>query len=131
MVAGGGGDPATRVGRHAIARPPAQGDGEGLLHRILGQVDVAEDADQGGQRSAGLLTEDPADLRLVEPDSGVAALAVTGCTSRTADQTAAPGSSAPSSAPTTQPTAAPTTRSTAGSAASRCGITLRGSQGRL
>jgi hypothetical protein len=42
----------------------------------------------------------------------VTALAVTGCTSRTADQTAAPGSSAPSSVTTTQPTAA-TTRSTA------------------
>ena len=37
----------------------------------------------------------------------VAALAVTGCTSPSADQTAAPGPSAPSS---------PTTRSTAGSA---------------
>jgi hypothetical protein len=46
----------------------------------------------------------------------VAALAVTGCSSRSADQTAAPASSAPSSAPTTQPTAAATTRSTAGSA---------------
>jgi len=46
----------------------------------------------------------------------VAALAVTGCSSRSGDQTAAPASSAPSSAPTTQPTAAATTRSTAGSA---------------
>ena len=43
----------------------------------------------------------------------VAALAVTGCSSRSADQTATPASSAPSSVPTTQPTAA-TTRSTAG-----------------
>jgi hypothetical protein len=42
----------------------------------------------------------------------VVALAVTGCSSRSADQTAAPASSAPSSVPTTQPT----TRSTAGSA---------------
>ena len=42
----------------------------------------------------------------------VAALAVTGCSSRSADQTAAPASSAPSSVPTTQPT----TSSTAGSA---------------
>jgi hypothetical protein len=46
----------------------------------------------------------------------VAALAVTGCTSRTADQTATPASSAPSSAPTTQPTTVATTRTTAGSA---------------
>jgi hypothetical protein len=56
-------------------------------------------------------------VRIIATAMLVAALAVTGCTSRTADQTAAP-SSAPSSAPTTQPTAAPTTRSTAGSAAS-------------
>jgi hypothetical protein len=42
----------------------------------------------------------------------VAVLAVTGCSSRSADQTAAPASSAPSSVPTTQPT----TRSTDGSA---------------
>jgi hypothetical protein len=46
----------------------------------------------------------------------LAALAVTGCTSRSADQTAAPASSAPSSAPTTQPTTAATTRTTAGTA---------------
>jgi hypothetical protein len=42
----------------------------------------------------------------------VVVMAVTGCSSRTADQTAAPASSAPSSVTTTQPT----TRSTAGSA---------------
>ena len=46
----------------------------------------------------------------------VAALAVTGCSSRRADQTAAPSSSAPSSATTTPPTTAATTRTTAGSA---------------
>jgi hypothetical protein len=46
----------------------------------------------------------------------VAALAVTGCSSRSADQTAAPASSAPSSVTTTQPTTAATTRSTAGTA---------------
>jgi hypothetical protein len=39
----------------------------------------------------------------------VAALAGTGCTSRSADQTAAPGPSGPSSAPTTHSTAASTT----------------------
>jgi hypothetical protein len=55
-------------------------------------------------------------VRIIATAAVVAALAVTGCTSRTADQTAAPASSAPSSVPTTQPTAAATTRSTAGSA---------------
>jgi hypothetical protein len=51
-------------------------------------------------------------VRIIATAVFLAALAVTGCTSRTADQTAAPASSAPSSVPTTQPT----TRSTAGSA---------------
>ena len=51
-------------------------------------------------------------VRIIATAAVVAALAVTGCTSRSADQTAAPASSAPSSVPTTQPT----TRSTAGSA---------------
>jgi hypothetical protein len=51
-------------------------------------------------------------VRIIATAVVVAALAVTGCSSRTADQTAAPASSAPSSAPTTQPT----TRSTAESA---------------
>jgi hypothetical protein len=51
-------------------------------------------------------------VRIIATAAVVAALAVTGCTSRTADQSAAPASSAPSSVTTTQPT----TRSTAGSA---------------
>ena len=45
----------------------------------------------------------------------VAALTVTGCASRSADQTAAASSSSPSSAPTTNPTAGATTQPTAGS----------------
>jgi hypothetical protein len=55
-------------------------------------------------------------VRIITTFVFVAALAVTGCTSRTADQTAAPQSTAPSSVTTTQPTAAPTTGPTAGSA---------------
>jgi hypothetical protein len=51
-------------------------------------------------------------VRIIATTAVVVALAVTGCSSRSADQTAAPASSAPSSVPTTQPT----TRSTAGSA---------------
>jgi hypothetical protein len=45
----------------------------------------------------------------------VAALAVTGCASRTTDQPATPASAAPSSVPTTTPAAAATTRPTAAS----------------
>ena len=70
-IAGSGRDPAARVGRQAVARPSAQGDCECLLDCVLGEVDVAEGADQGGDRSAGLLAEDPADRRFVEPGDGV------------------------------------------------------------
>jgi hypothetical protein len=51
-------------------------------------------------------------VRIIAATAVVVALAVTGCSSRSANQTAAPTSSAPSSVPTTQPT----THSTAGSA---------------
>jgi hypothetical protein len=51
-------------------------------------------------------------VRIIATAAVVAALAVTGCTSRSVDQTAAPASSAPSSVTTTLPT----TRSAAGSA---------------
>jgi hypothetical protein len=59
-------------------------------------------------------------VRIITTFVFVAALAVTGCTSRTADQTAAPGPSGPSSVATTQPTAAPT----AGSAGTTTTTTL-------
>jgi hypothetical protein len=70
-IAGSGRDPAARVGRQTVACPCAQGDGERLLDCVLGEVDVAEGADQGGDRSAGLLAEDPADRPFVEPGYGV------------------------------------------------------------
>jgi hypothetical protein len=53
-------------------------------------------------------------VRIIATAAVVAALAVTGCSSRAADRTAASASSTPSSVSTTQPTAASTTRSTAG-----------------
>jgi hypothetical protein len=55
-------------------------------------------------------------VRIIATVVFVAALAAAGCTSRTADQTAAPASAAPSSVPTTQATTAVPTRPTAGSA---------------
>ena len=55
-------------------------------------------------------------VRIIATLVVLAALAVTGCSSRSADQTAAPASSAPSSVPTTQPTTAAITRTTAGTA---------------
>jgi hypothetical protein len=53
--------------------------------------------------------------RIIATAVFVAALAITGCASRSADQTAAASSSSPSSAPTTNPTAGATTQPTAGS----------------
>ena len=47
-VASGGGQPPTRVGRYAADRPPLARDGECLLGHVLGDVDVAEESDQGG-----------------------------------------------------------------------------------
>jgi len=54
-------------------------------------------------------------VRIIATAVVIAALAVTGCTSRSADQTAAASSSSASSAPTTNPTAGATTQPTAGS----------------
>jgi hypothetical protein len=56
-------------------------------------------------------------VRIIATAVIVAALAITGCTSRSADQTAAASSSSPSSVPTTNPTAGATTQPTAGSTA--------------
>jgi hypothetical protein len=47
-------------------------------------------------------------VRIIATAVFIAALAITGCTSRSADQTAAASSSGPSSAPTTNPTAGST-----------------------
>ena len=57
LVAGRGDDPAARVGRYAGGRPALGRDGEGLLDRLLGEVDVAEEADQGGHRASRALPE--------------------------------------------------------------------------
>jgi hypothetical protein len=54
-------------------------------------------------------------VRIIATAVVVAALAITGCASRSADQTAAASSSGPSSTPTTSPTAGATTQPTAGS----------------
>src|SRR5438046_940997 len=59
-------DPAARIGRDSVARPFAQCDGERILDRILGYVDVTKDADQGGHGSTGPLAEDPVNRGPVE-----------------------------------------------------------------
>ena len=62
-VAGGGDQPGARVRRRAVAGPALGGGRERLLGGLLGEVEVAEEADQGGQDAAPLLAEDPLDQR--------------------------------------------------------------------
>ena len=58
-VAGGRGDPAPGFGGRPVAGQRAVGHDERLLDRLLGEVDVTEEADQGGDDPAGLGPEDP------------------------------------------------------------------------
>src|SRR5690606_30099858 len=64
FAASGCGDPGGRVGGYALARPVVERLGEGVLHRLLGEVEVAEDADQGRQDRAGLLAKNAFDRNL-------------------------------------------------------------------
>jgi hypothetical protein len=61
-VAGGGDDPAGRARRHSGLRPAPDGRGEGVLDRFLGEVDVAEEADEDGDGPAVLGAEDGLDV---------------------------------------------------------------------
>ena len=70
-VAGGRGEPAAGVGRYAVPGPPLDRGEERLAGRLLGDVDVAEAADQRGDDPAVLLAVDPLDrgrgIRRVHP----------------------------------------------------------------
>ena len=56
-VAGGGDDPGAGVRRDAVAGPALRGDRERLLDGVLGEVEVAERADQDRDRAPELLPE--------------------------------------------------------------------------
>ena len=60
-VAGRGRDPRAGVVGHAARGPRLQRGDERVLDRLLGEVEVAEDADQRRDRPALLLTEDTVD----------------------------------------------------------------------
>ena len=75
-VAGDPGDPGPGVGGNAVPRPALERDEERLLDRLLGGVEVAEDPDQGRDRTPGLVPEGAVDdpgRRLYEDASAVAA----------------------------------------------------------
>jgi hypothetical protein len=50
--------PRTWVGRRTVARPARSCHRKGLLGGFLGEVDVAEEADQAGEDTAPLVAED-------------------------------------------------------------------------
>jgi hypothetical protein len=54
-VAGGRDDPRTRVRRDAVARPAFRGAYEGVLDRVLGEVEVAENAAEDRDRAGALV----------------------------------------------------------------------------
>ncbi len=62
LVAGGRNEPCPGVGRRSRARPLFEGGGEAVLHRLLGQVEVAKQADQGREDPPGLLAVDRFDI---------------------------------------------------------------------
>ena len=51
-------EPGARVRRDPVPRPALRGDRERLLRGFLGEVEVAEEADQRGQDTAPLVAED-------------------------------------------------------------------------
>jgi hypothetical protein len=57
-VAGRDGQPGAGIGRDAGARPALGGGRERLLRRFLGEVDVAQEADQVGEDAPPLVAED-------------------------------------------------------------------------
>ena len=64
LVPGGGRDPRARVARHSALRPDLERDDEGVLHRLLREVEVAEHADERRDRPSRLLAEQAVDGRL-------------------------------------------------------------------
>ena len=56
-VARGGHEPRARVRGRALARPALRGDRERLLRGLLGEVEVAEEADQRGDDAPPLIAE--------------------------------------------------------------------------
>ena len=65
LVAGDPRDPRARVVRDAVAGPALERDDERLLDRLLGRVEVAEDADQGSDRPSRLVPEQAVDDDLI------------------------------------------------------------------
>jgi hypothetical protein len=62
-VPSGGHEPGARVGGRPVARPALGGERERLLRGFLGEVEVAEEADQRREDAPPLVAEDPLEDR--------------------------------------------------------------------
>jgi len=60
-IAAGADQPCARVGRNAVALPLRHRDRERVLQRLLGHIEVAEEADERCERSSRLLAIHPRD----------------------------------------------------------------------
>jgi hypothetical protein len=63
-------EPGAGVGRTAFAGPALGSGREGLLGRLLGEVEIAEVADQGGDHAPPLVAKDLLDRRPSAPRPG-------------------------------------------------------------
>src|SRR5262249_33978514 len=66
-VAGGDRQPGAGIGRRSLPRPALRRESERLLGRVLGQVEVAGVADQGGENAAPFVAEDLVESRASAP----------------------------------------------------------------
>ena len=62
-VAGCRHEPGARVGGDSVPGPALRRDRERLLRGFLGEVEIAEEADQGSEDVAPLVAEDPIEVR--------------------------------------------------------------------
>ena len=62
-VARGRHEPGARVGASPVPRPALGGDREGVLSSFLGEIEIAEEADQAREDPAPLLAEDVLERR--------------------------------------------------------------------
>src|SRR5262249_50647362 len=47
-----GNQPSAWIGRYPLFRPPLQGGSEGVVQRVLGKIEVTQQADQRGENPA-------------------------------------------------------------------------------
>ena len=67
LVAGDRRDPRARAIRDTVDRPAFQRDHEGVLHRLLGRVEAAEEAGEGGEGVARLGAERGLEGEVAQP----------------------------------------------------------------